>query len=248
MISIYLGLPGSGKTLSAVREMHLNRNNRLTYTNIIPKNPELMPNVKTISSDMIITKEVLGYNRAGEEKVKLSFNAEFWKNQKEPINVVIDEAHTILNSRASMTKVNRIMGDFLSLVRRTLGASESSSGQLIFISQLAKRIDVIAREMATNIRYYVCHWKKSCLKCRLSWAENSQLPEPRDKCPRCGDYDLKKSNHIIEAYHFSSMDHYQLWADYKMKTFYRHYYIKDVETYFKFYDTLQWENLISEVY
>ena len=78
------------------------------------------------------------------------------------------------------------------------------------------------------------------------WNENNEDPEPRWMCPNCNGYKINKFNHIIEVFHFRNMQFYENWKEFGAKTYHRHYYIKDTEDYFNNYDTLQWDNLISE--
>jgi len=232
-----------------VREMALAINRRKTYSNIRTR----IKHQIDISPEMIIKREIVNYKKnrkSGQEEpvYKNTLNFDYWKNIKEPINVVIDEAHTILNARRSMSSINIIISDWLSLVRRVLGSTEAGYGELVFITQLHNRLDVIARDMATNIIYTVCHFIKSCKRCKLSVRENSEIPEQMEVCFRCGNTSLKKHSHILEVWHFQSMDMYLAWKEMAIKSFYKHYYIHDIEDYFHLYDTLQWDNMFSEFY
>lgn len=88
---------------------------------------------------MIIKDEVVGTKKnkmTGREEpvVKYKLNVDFWKEIKEPINVVIDEAHTLYNARKAMSKVNIITTEWLALIRRVLGSRESGHGELTFIN------------------------------------------------------------------------------------------------------------------
>ncbi len=239
-----LGNVGSGKTASMVREMMLNTDEKTTFSNIMIKNKKA--NVVQISRDMIfIEKEFI---EKGKKVIKTIFNADFWKGVKDKypngINVVIDEAHTLINSRRAMSKDNVIMNDFMSLLRRILGDS-GGYGELVLITQLGRRIDVNARELATSIHYHICHYQRNCSKCDLHFWETNEIYEKPKVCPLCGGK-LTKSNFVIEKFEFDNIENLDLWLDYKQKTYKRHYYITDIEKYFKFYDTFQWENLISE--
>ena len=249
-IKIYLGRVGSGKTATAVRDMALNLNNRNTYSNIITKN---IKNQITITSKMIIKKEIEDHKKnkkTGElEPVyRFTLNKEFWKNIKEPINVTLDEAHSILNARRSMSKVNIVITDWLALIRRVLGESEQGMGDLIMITQLPNRIDIIARDMASNINYHICHYTKGCWDCSTTWTENSEMPEPLWNCPECYSNNIKKFGHTIEVYSFGSMKDYEFWRDFSQETYYKHYLINDIEDYFPCYDTMQWESMFSDLY
>ncbi len=249
MIKIILGNIGSGKTAFAVREMAMNLNQRKTYSNIQTK----LDNQVNISSEMIIKKEIVDYKankKTGDKEpiYKYKLNMEYWKKIKEPINVILDEAHTILNSRRAMSKVNVIVSDWLALIRRVLGATEAGFGELTFISQLANRIDIIARDMATNIIYTICHYLKTCNKCELTWQENSEMPEGYIVCPLCSSHDITKHTHRLECWHFANMQLFQVWNSFGQKTFYKHYFLNDIENYFVLYNTLQWDNMFAELY
>ncbi len=229
--------------------MFLNKYHRKTYTNIATS---LKTNV-SITPKMIINQELVDYKknrRTGESEpiYKSSLNIDYWKDIKEPINVILDEAHSILNARRSMSKINVIITDWLALIRRVLGQTESGYGELCFITQLPKRIDVIARDMATNILYCIMHFLKTCSKCDTTWQENSQMPEGFPLCPKCNSHELKKHSHTIEVWHFANMRLFESWQEFNQKTYYKHYYVRDIENYFHLYSTLQWDNLFSEFY
>ena len=224
--------------------MMLNKSHRLTYSNIKTK----IKSCKLLKPEYIITRTNIGMKRNGEPVYDMKLNVDFWKNIKEPIDVVLDEAHTMVNARKSMSKVNIIMTDWLALIRRVLGSSDSGYGELVLISQLANRIDIIAREMATNVRWHICHYQKTCKKCMYTWGETSDTAEPQWVCPVCGHYQIKKHSHQIEVFHFQNMFTYQGWKEYGMKSYHRHYIIEDIENYFNLYNTLSWENMSSEFY
>lgn len=248
MIRISLGNVGSGKTACEVREMALNRLNRKIYSNIITKIPHCM----ALSSDMIVQKNIVSVKktRQGEERpvYDLTLNVDYWKNIKEPINVVLDEAHSIMNSRRSMSKANILISDWLALIRRVLGATSEGYGELVLVTQLRNRIDIIARDMAHQIRYHVCHFNKRCRRCGISWSESSEQPEGQWSCLSCGSTELVKEGHVIEVWHFQGFDMYDAWKEFGQKSFYKHYYITDIEKYFHLYNTLQWDNLFSDIY
>jgi hypothetical protein len=235
MIRISLGNVGSGKTANEVREMYLNPAKIKTYTNIKTK----LNHQIDISPDMVAT---LG------EDGKLRVNMDFWMEIQEPINIVIDEAHSIINSRRAMSKVNVVVTDWLSLVRRFLGEDSRGAGELVFITQLPNRIDNIAREMATQVRYHVCHYWKTCLNCGYSWYENSDMPEKMGYCENCLSTNIRKHHHQIEIKHYPNMESYNFMKVWGKETHYRHYFVRDIEKYFPLYDTLQWDNMLSELY
>jgi len=249
MIRISLGSVGSGKTVNEVREMYLNKTRRKTFSNIQTK----IPTQVDLEMSMIMKKTLVDtkHNRkTGEDTpvYDLKLNMDFWKEIKEPINVVLDEAHTILNSRRSMSKPNVIMGDWLALIRRVLGSTDSGMGELVFITQLHNRIDSIARDMALQVRYHVCHFMKSCINCETCWRETSETAEPMWNCPNCGSHKVKKWNHQVQIWHFKGMNEYLKWKLFGMNSFHACYLVKDIEKYFPLYNTLQWDNMFSEYY
>ena len=249
MIKIYIGSVGSGKTVTAVRDLYLNKAKRKTYSNIVTK----IPNQINLTANMILKKELVGYkkNRKTDEEepvYELKLNIDFWKNIKEPINIILDEAHSIISSRRSMSKANILINDWLALIRRILGEKDGSYGELIFITQLPKRIDITARDMATQVQYTICHYRKICLNCKTYWNENSEMPELYYACPTCASTKLKKFNFIIEVWKFINLEAYQYWREFGQRTFYSHFYIRDIEQYFDMYNTFQWDSLFGEYY
>jgi len=247
MTILFLGNIGSGKTLNAVRWLcYQQKRGFKTYSNIKTKG---IPNSLQINSEMIVKTEIEGYKKNGQPIIKKCLNTEFWKSIGEPINVIIDEAHSILfNSRSSMSKNNKIATDWLALLRRVLGESSYGQGELILISQLSRRLDVIAQEMAHEVRYFIGHYYKRCQKCNSYWHEHSDMAEKLWMCPRCGSYKIKKEGHYSEVWHFQGMGAFISWRDYKTMTYFKHYYVNDIEKYFPMYDTLQWDNLFNEIY
>jgi len=242
-----LGKMGSGKTACMVREMILNHDGKTTFSNIMIK--KKCNNVITINRDMIITKEVIGQKKDGTDIINEKFNAEFWKhtrNKYNGINVVIDEAHTLIDSRRAMSKQNVIMNDFMALLRRILGDSGDGYGELILITQLGRRLDIIARELATCVHYHICHYFRTCSSCNVRWRENNEMLDRPNKCPYCGSNKTSKSNFIIEKFEFENCDMLDYWLDTGKKVYYKHYYIMNIEEFFPYYDTFQWENLISD--
>lgn len=244
MITLYCGNIGSGKTACAVREM-ANTPYKNYYSNIITKH---IKNAKILSPDMIIQKTVIGKNKKGEDVNDFKLNVDFWKNTQKPISIILDEIHSILNSRRSMSKVNVIMTDWLALLRRMLGQTDAGEGELIVITQLTGRVDIILREMAHRIKYFTCHYIKSCRNCGVSWRENSEMPEQLGECPACGSWKIHKHDFVIEVKHFATISAFDAWHELGIKTYHRNYLITDIEKYFPYYDTLQWDNLFSEFY
>lgn|SRR4030067_1464874 len=242
-IQIFLGNVGSGKTACAVREMALNQSIK-NYSNIVTK---LKNNVQ-INSDMICHKEMVGSMRNGTPIYDYKINTEFWMGIKEPINVILDEAHAIVNSRRAMSKVNIIVTDWIALIRRVLGEDSRGMGDLIMITQLPQRIDIICREMATQVRYHICHYVKSCSDCGAQWVEDSDMPETARYCLNCNSPKIKRSNFSIEVMVFPGIKAYQAYKFYNVVTYYKHYFVRDIESFFPLYNTMQWENMFSDLY
>lgn len=230
--------------------MILNPNKRITYSNILVKNA---PWVRKLTPDMIIQKNQVGEKKSRRSKeteavYEYSANLDFWKNLRKegvPINIVIDEAHNIINSRRSMSTKNICIMDWLAMARRILGSVSGMYGELVFITQLPRRIDIVALEMARKISQVVAHYFVNCNDCGLYWKEDSEMPEQLPCCPQCYSIKLSKSNFKIEVRDFPSLDAYNRWNEFGEETFYRHYIIHDIEKYFNRYDSLQWENLFE---
>lgn len=246
MIRLSIGNVGSGKTATEVREMCLNPGQLKFFSNI----RTTLPHQTDITGRMICNKEEVGVVKtSGLVKYEFSLNVDYWKkNVKEPCSVVIDEAHTILNARKFMNKVNIVVTDWLSLLRRVMGENSRGTGDLVLITQLPMRVDVICREMATQIRYHICHYRKSCNACGITWREHSDMPEKKNYCINCGSIKIFKHSHLIEIKAYNSMEAYNNMKAFGEETHYAHYYVTDIEKYFGYYNTLQWDNMLSELY
>jgi hypothetical protein len=177
-----------------------------------------MPNVKhniLIEPHMIFKKELIRTLKTGRNIYKWSLNSEYWQNAVKihgSINITIDEAHSLFNARMSSSKVNRIMSDFMALIRRILGSSDAGNGILTLITQLDRRIDVIAREQANQIMWCKCYYKKTCKRCNYTWDENNEMPEVLIYCPKCDapkKY-LRKHSHIIEQWKFQNIQAFEM--------------------------------------
>lgn len=226
----------------------MNATGRKVYSNIITKH---LPNNHLIKPDYIFKKELIDTKTKRDGTVEpiyqLAVNKEFWQNIKEPISVVLDEAHSIIDSRRSLSKKSKIVLEWVALIRRSLGSAESGYGELHFITQLPKSIDTRARQMATQVRLHICHYLKTCNICGTTWQETNTEAEPSWQCMRCGSYKLRKHSHKIEVYHFANMQMYEGYEYFGMKSYHRHYFVNDIEKVFPLYDTLQWDNLFSEL-
>lgn len=248
-ITLYLGNIGAGKTASAVRDLYINPTHREMFSNISTKG---IKNNHLINRTMLIKKTVIGIKKNGEEIIKQEFNKDFWvytAKKYNGISVIIDEAQNLLNARRGMSNTSRCMQDFLTLLRRILGSNDAGYGELIMISQLERKLDVLLKESCNLIKYHLCHYLKTCTICGTTWPENNEISEPVFDCPRCKCDKIKRHSFKIEVWHFKSMDLFIKWKYYGQKTkltAHRHYYINDIEKYFPLYDSLTWDDLISE--
>jgi len=227
-----------------------------TYSNIQTN----LKNQIDIDPSMIVKKKLMDYKKSkitGENVPIYEYkpNLPYWikATKKAPVNIVIDEAHSIISSRKSMSKLNQCINDWIALIRRVVGENTQYEGELVLITQLWGRIDKVAREMATQIRYHKCHYNKSCLDCGLTWNETSEMAERYMKCPRCSTRNLFKFNYIVEIWKFRSMINFIQWnsgftGQKGKRPYYNHYFIKNVEKYFPMYNTLQISNMFSEYY
>lgn len=205
-----------------------------------------LSNVHTLNQSMIIKKEATGAVSRGRPVYELTLNKEFWENVKKPVSVVLDEAHSIFNARSSMSKSSKISTQWISLLRKMLGQNDSGYGNLIMISQLSRRVDVIIREMAHRVEFFRGYYTKGCRTCGISWKEHSDMPEQRTICKRCKGHDLFKKDYKTLLYKFSSVRAFDLWRETGMNTAYKITWIVNSEKYFKNFDTLQLDDLFSD--
>jgi len=245
MIKLIFGNVGSGKTASVVYEIK-NNPHKTYYSNI--DLPKKFKNVTRLKADMIIKKEEIGKTKSGLSKYELKFNKEFWADiikQRKEINVIIDEAHIFFNPRRSMSKLNIIMTDFLAMLRRILGSSDGN-GELILITQLSRRLDIIAKEMATDISYMINHFLVYC-KCGFESHQTNESCLKLDQCPICNSIYLKKKSFKIEVLKFRNISHFEAWYNNNAKVYYLRYVINDIEKVFGDYDTLQLDDMFSDM-
>lgn len=241
MIRIYLGKLGSAKTLSAVREIALDRSGRMNYSNIKTD----LPNCTLIKGENIINKIPTGIKKGGQEIFKYEFNIEFWNKQKKPLNIIWDEIHFVANSRTSQTGLNRCMSRFLSMGRRITGSDNAGYGHFIFIAQTPRTIDINIKELCNEIRHHILFWILQCLKCHKQVWINSEMKEI-ETCMFCGSWKLNRHNFKAQVFKFKDFWYYQGWLDQRLKTYSEKYWIFDVEDYFKHFNTHQIENIFDQ--
>ena len=250
MIRIFLGNVGSGKTISAVKEMVDNLENSYSlpiYSNIITKETGKYKLPKNIMLDREMLIKKVSDDKAKE---KIKFNADYWvqaRDKHQGFNVVLDEAHTLFEARSFMSRQNRVMNDFLALVRKVC-TNPNSESTLTLISQLDSRLDINARKMCTEVRYHICLYDKKCNKCGAYWTEHSELSDfkKHKKCPNCNHFGLTKFDFRLLVHFFDNMKNYEDWKYNGINTIIQTVKISNIEKYFPYYDTFQLSDLISE--
>lgn len=236
MIKIYLGKLGSGKTASCVREIIKDVTGRKTYSNI---------KLKGFSDRYVNIKPEYVIKKISEEKnkIKLELNKEYWMRQKKPLNIVWDEIHLTANSRASASRVNMVISKFIAMGRRITGFDEKGYGFLIFVAQNERTIDVNIRELTNEVYYHIGHWILSCKSCNSNIALNSEMPY-YNRCPLCSSFDIFRHSFYVERLMFDKWVKFYEWSlNKRNKTYFGRVIISDIKDYFKFYDTMQMEDI-----
>ena len=160
MIIGILGTVGSGKSISAVKFMV--ENEYLNFTNLNIKSQ----NCIRIKRENIIKEEIVEYTKLGKPIKQLKVNWDFWNKSLKKYNnynIVLDEAHNLLNARRGTTKNNVLMGEWISQIRKLLGDSEKT--HIVFVSQRLKRLDLVARDLFDTIIYCESHKTKVKITC-----------------------------------------------------------------------------------
>lgn len=142
MIICIIGGIGSGKSLTAVKEIISSKQYALTNFNL--KNYK---NYHRIRFSDVIKKEKSDNERQKDKLVPV-VNWEFWedirKNNKN-FSIYIDEIHNLIHSRRSMSKTNILMSKWVSQIRKI--CQDSPSNHLYIISQTLRKIDIDFREL-----------------------------------------------------------------------------------------------------
>lgn len=142
MIIAYIGGIGSGKSISAVREIVQNPNS-YPITNFKLKKIKYH---RLKYSDIIREIEKKGLDNK-TRKIK-QINWGFWeriRKDNELFSIYLDEAHNIINSRTSMSKDNVLLGKWCSQIRKVL--ADSPTNHLYIITQEPRKIDVNFRDL-----------------------------------------------------------------------------------------------------
>lgn len=244
MISLVFGNLGSGKTATMVRAMSQIRDP--IYTNIVTP----LPHVQTITQDMLMKRNVVRIKKNGDEDVRIVFNEEYWVDQVKQhphLHIVLDEFHLMMDARRSTSTPNKIMADFLAMGRRLVGHSAESRGSLTFITQLSRRADVIAKEMATRIQWTRSHKLRRCETCNWEMWQSNDEPVQMWRCPVC-ERETTTAKVNIELWLFDHINKFYDWYDAGKTSYYNHVMIYDIEQYFNLYNTKQWEDMFKGMY
>lgn len=238
MIRIINGNLGSGKTVSVVRDMMLDRSKLVTYSNIRTK----LRNAMFIRPEHVITKQK--FMDGKKEKIKLKLNIGYWMKRKKPLNIIWDEIHLTASSRRSMSSVNQVFSQFVAMARRFTGMDETGYGTVTFIAQTERTIDLNIKELANDIQYNRMHWLLTCRNCYKSLPVTSDDPMRR-KCVFCSSQDIYRNRFNLEIWKFKNFSRYFRFIDDGMrgKHHYEHFFVNDIAEYFRNYDTHQIESL-----
>lgn len=224
MIILLVGGIGSGKSLSAIKEMVTRR--QTTYTNFQVYN---YPVQRLKRSDLFVMEE-----GKDKEKPKMKLNFQYWQEQtkKGGFDIYLDEFHNLMSARRSMSKKNVLFSDWLSQIRKILGATETNN--LYLITQKLRRIDVNSRDLA--------HY---CILCRKQQFKDVLLPTPVMEEGKLVTKKLPLT--IIYKYHFNSPEMLQTFEDFGMKTY---LYISRfiANPYFRHYNSYELIDFGSEEY
>ena len=144
MIKLIIGGIGSGKSVTAVKEI-TDRNNPV-FTNFNLRNP----NVIRLKTEHIISETP---DESGKN-IKKKVNWMFWNeyvSDNGPFDIVIDEAHNVMHSRRAMSSWNILFTTWLSQIRKILGSNEKN--HLYLVTQRLKGIDLAGRDLCHEIIY-----------------------------------------------------------------------------------------------
>jgi DNA-directed RNA polymerase subunit RPC12/RpoP len=247
MIRIFLGKPGAGKSLSAIKEIWQNRD--LPFISNI--HTPAMPNNIPLSRGDMVKEIVTKVKKDGTKVTKLELNKDFWlavkdQMQDSRLNIVLDEIHTMWDARRAGSSMTKVMNDFVALIRKILSDRHAIHGNFTIITQLDRRIDIVGLELATQIRYFRSYYKVICTDCGVTWSEDNEAIETYYRCPRCRSLELRQFKHRIHCWWFSDARMMYRWmATGDEKQCYKHTIMKDPRFYYDKYETMQWEDLIS---
>jgi len=169
MIKIILGGVGSGKSITAIKDIIKTETNgkSLIFTNF---------NVRKKGIFRLKESHIIK-NFGSEKKPDYKVNFEFWNDLiKKGIkfDIYIDEAHNIINARRSMSKWNILFNKWFTQIRKILG--DMKEHHLIVISQRKNAIDLTVRDLAQEIIF--------CLKKEFKPINTEIEPNKFKLCPK----------------------------------------------------------------
>jgi hypothetical protein len=244
LIRIFIGKGGSGKTLSAAKEIYFNPD--IHYISNIKTHD--MPNNTLLKGSDLILRKLVKVKKSGEPVYSVQFNEDYWVKMKERgdmINIFVDEVQNCYDARRSMSHESKIMNDFIALMRKIVSNNDNMHGCFTMITQLDMRLDIIGIEMANEIRYHICDFDKVCLACGYSWHENNEQPGQLWRCPACNDIHIKKINHRINIFYFDSLASFMQWRKGGRESYYMQEIMEDCSFYFDKYESLDWKGLLQ---
>jgi hypothetical protein len=228
MIIIISGGVGSGKSLTAVRNLVKSSSIRRVFTNFKVKN---IKNYYRLKKADVIIKEEDG------KKVKYKLNSEFWDNNRNT-DIFLDEMHNLISSRRSMTLQNQVMGEWIAQIRKLWGEQGDQSyldllkklnnkafsllidditlksNNIFILTQKVRKIDVNFRELA--------HVYIQCSKKVINKGKNKAV--------------IIVNNYWFGDDNYSAIELYEMGQKPKTRVFYGN-------DYFKYYDSYEFVSM-----
>ena len=148
MIIAIIGDIGSGKSVTATKKILDSNLPCFVNFNITSKRKNLF----RLKKKDIITSELKGVKKSGEEIIEHKVNWDFWNKalfKHKNYNICLDEVHNIIHSRQSMSKFNILASIWISQIRKILGDSEISN--IYLITQKLMRLDTAWRDLLNAV-------------------------------------------------------------------------------------------------
>ena len=145
MIIIYVGGIGSGKTISAMKELATRPYK--AYTNF--KTFNINKPLERLKWSQIYNKIPKEHYKDGRvKKWDYTMNYEYWRKQikQEPFDIFIDEMQEMMHSRRGQSHQSICGTKWVSQIRKILGYDEEN--HLYVITQRPRSIDIHCRELA----------------------------------------------------------------------------------------------------
>jgi len=244
MIKLIIGGIGSGKSVTAVKEICDRKNH--VFTNFDIK----ADNIIRLKTEHIIQESE---NEKNEKKIDKTINWDFWNdyiNTHGAFDIVIDEAHNVMHSRRAMSKWNILFTTWLSQIRKILGSNENN--HLYLVTQRLKGIDLAGRDLCHEIIYVSKFYVTNDGKMIKTDAPDS-IPNLRYMNTRIKTYNGYKHKLLpqvfIMKHHFLgeySVDKFEAFLDNGRTFDYRTMFLAN--PYFQFYNSYELINFGESVY